>query len=59
MEDYEIKARALVMSYFLILQDMEKAKQCAVITYKEMLQRCSCDITTQWCNNAIESIKTI
>lgn len=34
MEEAQIEARALVLSYSLILQDLEKAKKCAIIAVK-------------------------
>jgi len=63
MEDYEIKARALVMSYFLILQDMDKAKQCATIACKEIIEACEYNDVeswnSDWWQKTIESIQII
>jgi len=38
MEDYEIKARALVMSLNLIIGDFEKSKICALGCVKEVIE---------------------
>jgi len=38
MKDYEIKARALVLSFNLIIGDFEKSKQCALGCVKEVIE---------------------
>lgn len=37
MKDYEIKARALVLSYLGLVDNTDKAKKCAMITVNEIL----------------------
>lgn len=39
MKDHEIKARALILSFQLLVKDFEIAKQCALILANEMIEQ--------------------
>ena len=39
MNDHEIKARALILSFQLLVKDFEIAKQCALILANEMIEQ--------------------
>lgn len=40
MKEHEIKARALVLSFQLLVKDFEMAKQCALISVSEVIATC-------------------
>ena len=61
MEDYEIKARALVLSFMFL--DIQTAKKCAIITCKEVISACEYNnaesYNTTWWENVVHSIHLI
>ena len=61
MTDYEIKARALVLSFMFL--DIKTAKKCATMVCKEVISACEYNnvesYNTTWWENVVHSIELI
>ena len=61
MKDYEIKARALVLSFMFL--DIKTAKKCATMVCKEVISACEYNnvesYNTTWWEKVVHSIELI
>lgn len=63
MEEHQIKARALAMSFLLIVKDFELAKQCAIVAVKEIISACEYNNVeshnTEWWNKVESELQKL
>jgi len=63
MEEHQIKARALAMSFLLIVKDFELAKQCAIVSVKEIISACEYNnvesYNTDWWNKVESELQKL